>query len=157
MMERRYDLSLITCLYHLSSFTRFMKALRVEETGVAVRDVPDPVPAGEAVVRIILSGICNTDLEIARGYAGFKTNFTAAADLKLVFGLDVSNPCGWKPFFYDSDYNGPGTGTNINLRASARATNLNFTAGLGAINISVVNGTAKVSLRVRTCRAVSGQ
>ena len=33
-------------------------------------DVPDP--AGEALVRVLLSGICNTDLEIARGYAGFK-------------------------------------------------------------------------------------
>src|SRR5262249_32309700 len=27
---------------------------------------------GEAVVRVTLSGICNTDLEIARGYAGFE-------------------------------------------------------------------------------------
>ena len=27
---------------------------------------------GEALVRVTLSGICNTDLEIARGYAGFE-------------------------------------------------------------------------------------
>jgi threonine dehydrogenase-like Zn-dependent dehydrogenase len=31
-----------------------------------------PEPAGEALVRVTLSGICNTDLEIARGYMGFR-------------------------------------------------------------------------------------
>ncbi|HEV2904730.1 MAG TPA: alcohol dehydrogenase catalytic domain-containing protein, partial [Pyrinomonadaceae bacterium] len=35
-------------------------------------DVPQPVAGGEALVRVKLSGICNTDLEIARGYAGFE-------------------------------------------------------------------------------------
>ena len=30
-----------------------------------------PATEGEALVRVTLSGICNTDLEIARGYAGF--------------------------------------------------------------------------------------
>lgn len=49
-----------------------MKALRVQKNKIAVRDVGAPEPAGEAVVRILISGICNTDLEIARGYAGFK-------------------------------------------------------------------------------------
>ena len=34
--------------------------------------MPKPDVAGEAVVRVTLSGICNTDLEIARGYAGFQ-------------------------------------------------------------------------------------
>src|SRR5262249_10799106 len=38
----------------------------------AVCDVAPPAPAGEALVRVTLSGICNTDLEIARGYAGFR-------------------------------------------------------------------------------------
>jgi len=33
---------------------------------------PDPVPvSGEALVRVRLTGICNTDLEIVRGYKGF--------------------------------------------------------------------------------------
>jgi len=33
---------------------------------------PDPVPAGdEALVRVRLAGICNTDLEIVKGYKGF--------------------------------------------------------------------------------------
>src|SRR5687768_8523248 len=31
-----------------------------------------PVADGEALVRVSLSGICNTDLEIGRGYAGFE-------------------------------------------------------------------------------------
>jgi threonine dehydrogenase-like Zn-dependent dehydrogenase len=48
-----------------------MNALRVEERGVAVREVEIPKPDDEALVRVILSGICNTDLEIAGGYAAF--------------------------------------------------------------------------------------
>lgn len=49
-----------------------MKALRVEDHGIAVRDIDKPAREKEALVRVLLSGICNTDLEIARGYAGFK-------------------------------------------------------------------------------------
>jgi len=48
-----------------------MKALRYENQKLSVTDVPEPRVDGEAVVRVTLSGICNTDLEIARGYAGF--------------------------------------------------------------------------------------
>lgn len=48
-----------------------MKALRVDQQGISVADVPRPDRADEALVRVIKSGICNTDLEIARGYAGF--------------------------------------------------------------------------------------
>ncbi len=49
-----------------------MKALRYENQKLSVSDVPEPHVDGEAVVRVTLSGICNTDLEIARGYAGFE-------------------------------------------------------------------------------------
>lgn len=49
-----------------------MKALRVEKKKLAVREVDRPERRQEALVRVLLSGICNTDLEIARGYAGFK-------------------------------------------------------------------------------------
>ena len=49
-----------------------MKALRVEKKRLAVREVAKPAADNEALVRVLLSGICNTDLEIARGYAGFK-------------------------------------------------------------------------------------
>ena len=49
-----------------------MKALRYENRELKIADVPKPIGDGEAVVRVTLSGICNTDLEIARGYAGFQ-------------------------------------------------------------------------------------
>ncbi len=48
-----------------------MKALRYEKQRLSVAEVPKPESDGEAVVRVSLSGICNTDLEIVRGYAGF--------------------------------------------------------------------------------------
>src|SRR5438445_3159028 len=49
-----------------------MKALRVEDHGIAVRDIEKPQPGPEVIVRVTLSGVCNTDLEISRGYAGFQ-------------------------------------------------------------------------------------
>lgn len=49
-----------------------MLALRVDKRGLAVKDIDPPGRECEALVRVVLSGICNTDLEIARGYAGFK-------------------------------------------------------------------------------------
>ncbi len=48
-----------------------MKALRVTDAHVHLANIPRPETRGEALVRVIKSGICNTDLEIARGYAGF--------------------------------------------------------------------------------------
>ena len=48
-----------------------MKALRYENKKLSVTDVAKPHVGSEAVVRVRLSGICNTDLEITRGYAGF--------------------------------------------------------------------------------------
>jgi threonine dehydrogenase-like Zn-dependent dehydrogenase len=49
-----------------------MKALRYQDQNLSVTDVANPAADGEALVRVTLSGICNTDLEIARGYAGFQ-------------------------------------------------------------------------------------
>jgi threonine dehydrogenase-like Zn-dependent dehydrogenase len=49
-----------------------MRALRVDGGRASVAEVETPAPRGEALVRVTLSGICNTDLEIARGYAGFQ-------------------------------------------------------------------------------------
>ena len=49
-----------------------MRALRVDGDKVALEDVPVPRAGGEVIVRVTMSGICNTDLEIARGYAGFR-------------------------------------------------------------------------------------
>jgi threonine dehydrogenase-like Zn-dependent dehydrogenase len=48
-----------------------MKALRFENDRLKLAEIPVPQDAGEALVRVTKSGICNTDLEIVRGYAGF--------------------------------------------------------------------------------------
>jgi threonine dehydrogenase-like Zn-dependent dehydrogenase len=49
-----------------------MKALRYENGQLRLAETDAPRGAtGEAVVRVSLAGICNTDVEIARGYAGF--------------------------------------------------------------------------------------
>ena len=49
-----------------------MIALRYENQKLSLADLAKPAADGEAIVRVTLSGICNTDLEIARGYAGFE-------------------------------------------------------------------------------------
>jgi len=51
---------------------RPVRALRVADGRTTLEDVPRLEAAGEALVRVTLSGICNTDLELARGYAGFR-------------------------------------------------------------------------------------
>lgn len=50
-----------------------MQALTFNGTTVRLdTDYPMPQPAGgEALVQVLLAGICSTDLEIVRGYAGF--------------------------------------------------------------------------------------
>jgi threonine dehydrogenase-like Zn-dependent dehydrogenase len=53
------------------SYNAGMRALRVGDGKATLVDVPVPA-GGEALVRVVLSGICNTDLEIVRGYAGFR-------------------------------------------------------------------------------------
>jgi len=51
-----------------------MRALVRRETGLVVdRNYPTPAPVdGEALVHVLLAGICNTDLEITRGYLDFQ-------------------------------------------------------------------------------------
>jgi threonine dehydrogenase-like Zn-dependent dehydrogenase len=49
-----------------------MQALRVKDRTASVADVAMPVSDGEALIRVVMSGICNTDLEIVAGYAGFE-------------------------------------------------------------------------------------
>ncbi|HEY9617075.1 MAG TPA: alcohol dehydrogenase catalytic domain-containing protein [Microcoleaceae cyanobacterium] len=51
-----------------------MKALWLENKQLRFRtDVPTPeVPAEEALVRVLRSGICNTDLELLRGYYPYR-------------------------------------------------------------------------------------
>ena len=50
-----------------------MRALRFDGQLTFVGDHAQPSPpAGEALIRVLLAGICNTDLEIVRGYKGFQ-------------------------------------------------------------------------------------
>lgn len=49
-----------------------MQALQFQNGQVALREVTPPRADGEALIRVRLAGICNTDLEIVRGYAGFE-------------------------------------------------------------------------------------
>jgi threonine dehydrogenase-like Zn-dependent dehydrogenase len=51
-----------------------MRALVYRETGLVLdRNYPTPtLVEGEALIRVLLTGICNTDLEIVRGYMGFQ-------------------------------------------------------------------------------------
>jgi threonine dehydrogenase-like Zn-dependent dehydrogenase len=48
-----------------------MKALRIDRGKLHIADIPQPNNETEAFVRVVRSGICNTDLEIIRGYADF--------------------------------------------------------------------------------------
>ena len=49
-----------------------MKALVFDNGELSLNQVPDPVPRlGEALVKVLKAGICNTDLEIVRGYMSF--------------------------------------------------------------------------------------
>jgi threonine dehydrogenase-like Zn-dependent dehydrogenase len=49
-----------------------MLAVHLENGVVTMRDVPMPRrPQGYALLRMLVAGICNTDLELQRGYYGF--------------------------------------------------------------------------------------
>ena len=50
-----------------------MYALWLENRNLTIRkNVPKPpVPSGEALVKVLLAGICGTDLELVRGYYPF--------------------------------------------------------------------------------------
>src|SRR6266700_2918595 len=51
-----------------------MRALVYRDSRLVLeRNYPLPAPVeGEALIRVLLAGICNTDLEILRGYMGFQ-------------------------------------------------------------------------------------
>src|SRR5262245_7588929 len=50
-----------------------MLAIHLENRRVGVRNVRRPQrPNGFALIRLLLGGICNTDLELQRGYYGFR-------------------------------------------------------------------------------------
>jgi threonine dehydrogenase-like Zn-dependent dehydrogenase len=83
-----------------------MLALRCENGRLKLDEsAPRPVVAGEALVRVTLAGICNTDLEILRGYLGFngilghefvgvvEHSPSGALDGRRVVG-EINAPCG---------------------------------------------------------------
>ncbi|HYO80601.1 MAG TPA: alcohol dehydrogenase catalytic domain-containing protein [Bryobacteraceae bacterium] len=50
-----------------------MLAVHLDNGGVEVRTVPRPRrPPGFATIRLLYGGLCNTDLELQRGYYGFR-------------------------------------------------------------------------------------
>jgi threonine dehydrogenase-like Zn-dependent dehydrogenase len=49
-----------------------VRALRVDGTTTSLREVAIPAASAEVRVRVTHSGICNTDLELARGYMGVR-------------------------------------------------------------------------------------
>ncbi len=50
-----------------------MRALRLDGQSARVVDTPEPEPTADAVlVRVALAGICATDLELVKGYMGFR-------------------------------------------------------------------------------------
>ena len=83
-----------------------MIAVHLENGRVELRDVPPPEPkSGEALIRLILAGICNTDLELQRGYYGFSgipghefVGEVLAAENPALVGRrvvgDINLPCG---------------------------------------------------------------
>jgi threonine dehydrogenase-like Zn-dependent dehydrogenase len=48
-----------------------MQSLWLENQALSLRDIPRPDKPGEALIRVRLSGICGTDLELLRGYYPF--------------------------------------------------------------------------------------
>lgn len=50
-----------------------MKAIRIEDSGPQIADMPVPKSTErETLVRVLHSGICNTDLEMIKGYGDFR-------------------------------------------------------------------------------------
>ena len=48
-----------------------MKALRIQNNQLNLAEVPLPESEEEALVRVIKSGVCGTDLELVKGYSNF--------------------------------------------------------------------------------------
>jgi threonine dehydrogenase-like Zn-dependent dehydrogenase len=48
-----------------------MRAVVLDDGTLTLRDRPIPAVPGECLVRVTAAGICGTDLELLRGYAGF--------------------------------------------------------------------------------------
>lgn len=92
-----------------------MRALAWDGVTARVLERPEPEPAlGRAIVRMVRSGVCNTDLEIVRGYMSFR----GVLGHELV-GVVEEGPEGWR---------GKRVAVEINFGCEACAA---CTAGLG--------------------------
>lgn len=68
-----------------------MNALRFDGARARIEDLPDPIREPDtAIVAVRLAGVCNTDLEIAKGYMGFR----GVLGHELV-GVVVDGPASW--------------------------------------------------------------
>ena len=62
------------------------------------RDLPEPIPLpGEEVIRVRAVGICDTDLQLAKGYMGFRGilghEFVGVTDSGRRVTGEINNPC----------------------------------------------------------------
>jgi propanol-preferring alcohol dehydrogenase len=66
-----------------------VKAARIEDGDLVIRDLPDPVPGEEeALVRISASGVCHSDLHLARGdWAGVRPEVLGHEAIGIVEAL----------------------------------------------------------------------
>jgi threonine dehydrogenase-like Zn-dependent dehydrogenase len=80
--------------------TPLMKALYCDGSGVRFRsDHPDPVLApGEVLLNVTHCGICDTDVQLAAGYMGFRGvlghEFVGTDDAGNRFAAEINNVCG---------------------------------------------------------------
>ena len=50
-----------------------MKALVLERGELSIKEIPQPLPSeNEALIKVLKTGICNTDLELVKGYMEFE-------------------------------------------------------------------------------------
>lgn len=68
-----------------------MKALQFINNELKLSEIPKPISEDEALIRVTKSGICNTDLEIIRGYA----RFSGTIGHEFVGIVEESNDKNW--------------------------------------------------------------
>src|SRR3954465_7467080 len=76
-----------------------MRGAYCDGTALRLRhDLPTPETApGEVVLRVRLAGICDTDLQLAQGYMGFRGvlghEFVGQTDAGRRVTAEINNPC----------------------------------------------------------------
>jgi len=90
-----------------------VKALFFDEKLIFLNDYPAPAPTpGESLIRVLMAGICNTDIEIMKGYMEFKgvlghefVGIVEKSGKKELVGKrvvgDINCPCGKCPLCQD--------------------------------------------------------